>query len=133
MPNYLKIGQGNQWLPPASATCDFRISHGTANSPHCTFPAALPWSKVSDFATLSDEKGRVRNFFYYLIWVREPCVRKFEGLARSKLLRILQTNMSVSFRQKFQEERSLSQCSLANKGLRELIAKNISFSGVKIF
>ena len=29
-----------------SATCDFRISHGTANSAHCTFPAALPWSQV---------------------------------------------------------------------------------------
>ena len=38
MPNYFKIGQGNQWLRPASATCDFRISHGTANSARCTSP-----------------------------------------------------------------------------------------------
>ena len=43
MPNYFKIGQGNQWLRPASATCDFRISHGTANSARCTLPTALPW------------------------------------------------------------------------------------------
>ena len=42
MPNYFKIGQGDQWLRPVSATCDFRISHGTANSAHCTSPAALP-------------------------------------------------------------------------------------------
>ena len=44
MPNYFKIGQGSQWLRPASATCDFRVSHGTANSSRCTSPAALPWS-----------------------------------------------------------------------------------------
>ena len=42
MPNYFKIGQGNQWLRLASATCDFRISQGTANSARCTSPAALP-------------------------------------------------------------------------------------------
>ena len=30
---------------PASATCDFRILHGTANSARCTSPAALPWLK----------------------------------------------------------------------------------------
>ena len=29
VPNYFEIGQGNQWLWPVSATCDFRISHGT--------------------------------------------------------------------------------------------------------
>ena len=54
MPNYFKIRQGNQWLKPASATCDFCISHGTANSARCTSPAALPCSRdvkvtVSDF------------------------------------------------------------------------------------
>ena len=43
MPDYFKIRQGNQGLRPASATCDFRISHGTANSASCTSPAALPW------------------------------------------------------------------------------------------
>ena len=45
--NYFKIGQGNQWLRPSSATCDFCISHGTANSARCTSPAALPWFSVS--------------------------------------------------------------------------------------
>ena len=39
----LKSEKGNQWLRPVGATCDFRISHGTANSAHCTSPAALPW------------------------------------------------------------------------------------------
>ena len=47
MPNYFKIGQGNQWLRPASATCDFRILHGTANSARCTSPAVLPWSPLT--------------------------------------------------------------------------------------
>ena len=37
------------------------------------------------------KKGRVRKFFYCLIWIKEPCVRKFEGLARSKILGISQT------------------------------------------
>ena len=45
MPNYFKIGQGNQWLRPASATCNFRISNGTANSSRCTSSAALPWPR----------------------------------------------------------------------------------------
>ena len=31
------------------------------------------------------KEGRVRNFFFYLIWIKEPCVRKFEGLASSKI------------------------------------------------
>ena len=43
MPNYFEIGQGNQWLRPVSATYDFRMSHGTANSAHCTASTALPW------------------------------------------------------------------------------------------
>ena len=45
MPNYFRIGQGNQWLRPVSATGDFRISIGTANSAHCTSPAAFPCDK----------------------------------------------------------------------------------------
>ena len=48
MPNYFKIGQGNQWLRPVSATCDFRISHGVANSADCTSPAALPWCQAEN-------------------------------------------------------------------------------------
>ena len=48
---------------------------------------------VADFATLSDE-GRSRSkIFLLFIWIKEPCVRKFEGLARSKLLRISQTDL----------------------------------------
>ena len=53
MPNYFKIGQGNQWLRPASATCDFCISHGTANSARSTSPAALPWPCTMPRALLS--------------------------------------------------------------------------------
>ena len=49
MPNYFKIGQGNQWLRPASATYDFRISHGTANSARCTSPVALPPLRFPDY------------------------------------------------------------------------------------
>ena len=49
MPNYFKIGQGNQWLRPASATCNFRILHGTTNSAHCTSPAALSWVGCTKF------------------------------------------------------------------------------------
>ena len=36
------------------------------------------------------KEGRVRNFFYCLIWIKEPCVQKFEGFARSKILGISQ-------------------------------------------
>ena len=39
------------------------------------------------------KEGRVRKIFYCLIWIKEPCVRKFEGLARSKILGISQTKM----------------------------------------
>ena len=39
------------------------------------------------------KKGRIRKFFYCL---REPCVRKFGGLARSKILEISQTNITKS-------------------------------------
>ena len=37
------------------------------------------------------KEGRIRKLFYCLIWIKEPCVRKFEGLTRSKILGILQT------------------------------------------
>ena len=46
---------------------------------------------VADFATLSDERRSRSKIFYYLIWIKEPCVREFGGLARSKLLGISQT------------------------------------------
>ena len=46
---------------------------------------------VADFATLSDERRSRSKIFLLFIWIKEPCVRKFEGLARSKLLGISQT------------------------------------------
>ena len=36
------------------------------------------------------KEGRVLKSFYYLIWIKEHCVRKFEGLTRSKLFGISQ-------------------------------------------
>ena len=46
---------------------------------------------VVDFVTLSDERRSRSKIFLLFIWIKEPCVRKFEGLARSKLLGISQT------------------------------------------
>ena len=48
---------------------------------------------VADFATLSDERRSRSKIFLLFIWIKEPCVRKFEGLARSKLLGISQTEI----------------------------------------
>ena len=47
---------------------------------------------VADFATLSDERRSRSKIFPLFIWIKEPCVRKFEGLERSKLLGISHTN-----------------------------------------
>ena len=33
--------------------------------------------------------------FFSLIPIKEPCIRKFEGLTRSKILRILQTGLVI--------------------------------------
>ena len=46
---------------------------------------------VADFATLSDETRSRSKIFTLFIWIKEPCVQKFEGLERSKLLGISQT------------------------------------------
>ena len=35
------------------------------------------------------------KLFCCLIWIKEPCVRKFEGLTRSKILGILQTKLTI--------------------------------------
>ena len=40
------------------------------------------------------KEGRVRRLFYCLIRTKERCIRKFEGLTRSKILGILQTVIS---------------------------------------
>ena len=47
------------------------------------------------FATLSDERRSRSKIFPLFIWIKEPCVRKFEGLERSKLLGISQTKISL--------------------------------------
>ena len=41
------------------------------------------------------KEGSVRNFFC-LIWIKEPCVQKFEELARLKILGISQTKNVVN-------------------------------------
>ena len=46
---------------------------------------------VADFAALSDEIRSRSKIFPLFIWRKEPCVRKVEGLERSKLLGISQT------------------------------------------
>ena len=52
---------------------------------------------VADFATLSDER-RSRSKIVLLFNVEKNLrVRKFEGLTRSKILRILQTEMNYLF------------------------------------
>ena len=45
---------------------------------------------VADFATLSDERRSRSKIFPLSIWIKEPCVRKFERLERSKRLGISQ-------------------------------------------
>ena len=46
---------------------------------------------VADFATLSDERRSSSKILLLFVWIKEHCVRKFEGLAHSKLLGISQT------------------------------------------
>ena len=48
---------------------------------------------VADFATLSDERRSRSKISILFIWTKEPFVRKFEGLKRSKLLGISQTTL----------------------------------------
>ena len=46
---------------------------------------------VADFVTLSDERKSRSKIFPLFIWIKEPCVRKFEGLERLKNRGISQT------------------------------------------
>ena len=63
----------------------------------------LPWHNtvsenpfcVADFATLSDDRRSRSKIFLLFIWIKEFCVRKFEGLARSKLFGISQTEYDL--------------------------------------
>ena len=41
--------------------------------------------------TLCDKRRSHSKLFSLFIWIKEPCVRKFEGLERLKLLGISQT------------------------------------------
>ena len=50
---------------------------------------------VEDFATLSDEGGRVRKLFDSLTRIKEPCVQKSKGLTPSKILGILRTGLLI--------------------------------------
>ena len=52
---------------------------------------------VADFATLSDERRLVLKIVLLFNVHKNPCVRKFEGLTRSKILGILQTEMNNLF------------------------------------
>ena len=49
---------------------------------------AFAWQILQRYLT---KEGCVRKLFYCLIWIKEPCVRKFEGLTGLKILGILQT------------------------------------------
>ena len=51
---------------------------------------------VADFATLSDERRSRSKIFLLFIWIKEFSFRKFEGLARSKLLGISQTETTFA-------------------------------------
>ena len=51
---------------------------------------------VANFATLSDERRSRSKTVLLFNTEKEPCVRNFEGLARSKILGISQTDL-VSF------------------------------------
>ena len=44
---------------------------------------------VADFATLSDERRSCSKIVLLFNEDKKPCVRKFEGLTRSKILGIL--------------------------------------------
>ena len=48
------------------------------------------------FRLVSSNERRSRSkIFLLFIWIKEPCVRKFEGLACSKLIGISQTEMKI--------------------------------------
>ena len=49
----------------------------------------------ADFATLSDERRSLSNIFPLFRWIKEPCVRKFEGLDRLKRVGISQTILTT--------------------------------------
>ena len=53
---------------------------------------------VADFATLCDETRSRSKLFPLFIWIKEPCVRTFEGLERSKLLGISETKVKFMYR-----------------------------------
>ena len=72
----------------------------STHRPHLSIEIVLPIQSqktqgfcVADFVTLSDERRSRSKLFPLFIWIKEPCVRKFEGLERSKLLGISQTKL----------------------------------------
>ena len=76
------------------------------------------------------KEGPVLKFFHCLIWIKEPCVRKFEGLARSKILGISQTlfiEAAENVDSRFFEERYLYKRS--NQHFSTLDPKTKSYAG----
>ena len=58
------------------------------------------------------KEGRAGKLFYCLIRIKEPCVRKFEGLTRSKILGILQTIYEMTTSKQDNKGLSMISCRL---------------------
>ena len=67
--------------------------HKSSKRCHSTQSQKTQGFCVADFATLSDETRSRSKIFPLFIWIKEPCVRKFERLERSKLLGISQNKL----------------------------------------
>ena len=42
------------------------------------------------------KESHIQKFFNCLIWIKEPCVRKFEGLMHSKIFGIFKTALGIA-------------------------------------
>ena len=62
---------------------------------------------VANFATLSDERISCSKIVVLSNTKKEPCVRKFEGLPRSKHLGISQTRISKEYSKKLSPRNSV--------------------------
>ena len=85
---------------------------------------------VADFATLSDERKSRSKIFPLFIWIKESCVRKFEGIERSKLLGISRQKLvNYGINGKFLNIiksmcSKVKSCVRANDGLTEFFPYN---------
>ena len=80
-------------LPDAIFCVIFRCNLGYDNVYSLRKPKVFALQILQRYLT---KEGRIRKFFHCFVWIKEPCVRKFEGLERSKLLGISQTMYWVS-------------------------------------